>query len=385
MQGNAGMQISGYEYINGLRATKSEKDLFRRIYIAYSNCFYMGGIKDTHTWKMNLEMGTYNFGDRLKFSARLNILALILGPLFYILKKMYIKGLILAAIAFVFFLIPSAKPLIPLIWIYSSLCADIDYFKVKFLESKNIQNDLGSLSNNYSASDFQKYIKKGNLIPYLKLLIIILFTGAILYSAVDGTIKANSEKYFFDIEKVCKDRSSCIEMSEKLNSKIAPNPEAAEASTLYKMGCIQYALNNKESAYQYLNRAAYKKSGDVKILSATAQVASETGQYDNAIKIYSHILKLYPGMHFVNYYIGKVYYKAKDYNHALQAFEITTKYYPNEPTYYESKAYAKIYTKDKQGAIEDIRTAIKLLKRTNKNNQNKTKIENLENYLLLLM
>lgn len=94
-----------------------------------------------------------------------------------------------------------------------------------------------------------------------------------------------------------------------------------------------------------------------------AKSYSENNEHENAIKYYTKAIELNPKL--VQAYIDR----AKDcgdmgdYKCSLENYEMVKKLYPNNPNVYWATSLYKTNTKDLDGAMEDIDTAISMVKR----------------------
>lgn len=390
---NTETNVVAFDYIDSLKVSAGWKNRFKKIYIGYCNNFYLGASKNPLLWTMASHTKDWDFSQKIKYNAHFNLWALVFGPFYYLAKQMYSKGIalfIILALIFALFQFEIITGTIfwllcAILFLFCSYSANIDYFCKNFLMLHDFQNNPDLLTNSWSAFEHQKIMKENPLNSYISLAVVLVFAIFILASFVKIFVEANDESYFKSgIEHVCKNRSDCISLTEKLNSKLGSNRAKGTALEYYKMACAQYWLNDKKSALNYIIKAKGKDNESIKILSAAAQINSELGRYQEAVQIYEYILKLYPEKVYVNYYIGQTYYRARRYFEALKAFKIATSHYPNRANYFEAQAYTKIYMKDSKGAKQDIEHALNLYKKSNKNDSNLNKIQNLEKYYMML-
>lgn len=370
---------NAYGYIDELHISNTWKTKFKLIYIAYYQNFYLGGIRNPLLWVIGPQFTNLSLASKLNFNFRYNILALIFGPLYYITKGMFKKGIIMSLIiAGALYYNTELAFIIPFIHVYCSYCADIDYFYSKFLNTPIFQNNPKLLSDYFDKFLVDKTAKKFPLMPIFKIILAIgiLVWGIIMALSFAETLQY--KKYFNTIEKVCKDDQVCIAMTGNIRTNISRN--GGTDNDYYKLGCAYYWSGQKGKALESFSKARVENPENIKAYGASAIIYSEMGYKNDAIKTYSTILELKPELTFVYYYMGSTYYKNGNYRKALECFEKVTSAYPNEPIYLEAQAYTKIYLRDNEGAKNDIKKTIQLLEKKGKSN-NMDKITNLYNYM----
>ena len=82
-----------YRFIDSLNVSRGWKNTFKKIQVAYFHNFYQGKANNVHLWRYGQPVISYGASDRFKFFTRFNFFALIFGPLYYLAKFMFIKGL----------------------------------------------------------------------------------------------------------------------------------------------------------------------------------------------------------------------------------------------------------------------------------------------------
>ncbi len=383
MNNQGGVSTSnGYRYIDELRISKSLKDKFRVIYIAYYQNFLHGQIKSAPTWFLSGIVKDLPLLFQLNFDSKMNFSALLFGPIPYILNGLPIIGFSLCALlgGLLFYNI-ELYFIIPLVNIVCAYFLNILLFEQKFLNAPNIIANSSLLNENFDKKFYARQYKKMPIVPIIKL---IMITVMIIFSTLQGMKFIENIKvvdYFNKIEKTCETTTSCSLAADTLLSEISyKKPTDVD---YYKLGTYYYgARKNIEALNTFLHSKALNPY-NVKNYGAISQIYLELGYPAEAISQYTTLLKIKPEYIFLYYYLGRTYYQLGYYQTALECFEQALIKYPNNPVYLEAIAYTKIYLSDKTGAKADITRAISLLEKSGKT-KNAEKIRYLKNYLKTL-
>lgn len=371
---------NAYELIGELEVSKFWKNKFKLIYLSYFNNFLYGKVSSSLFWRFCPQLANLSFSNKMKFDSRSNFFALLFGPLYYLFKGMYVKGILMLLICIVaLYYDMGLVCILPFIFVFCSYNADLDYFSKILLDDVRVHNNPNALIPLFDKKFATKMLKRplgGIYFRKASMLFLIVLGVLMTFSYVDSKMVM---RYFNGIEKHCSDYKSCLSLSGTLHSRVISSGNAT-ASDYYNLGCALFWAEQKSGALESFSRAKAIDPDDIRSYAASAYVYADINNYKNAILAYEQILNMNPSFKFVYYYMGRVYYKAGSYVSALNAFDKAVKAYPDEPAYLEARAYAKIYLNDFKGARQDIETTILLLQKRSKT-KNASKIVNLQNYL----
>lgn len=369
-----------YRFIDSLNVSRGWKNTFKKIQVAYFHNFYQGKANNVHLWRYGQPVISYGASDRFKFFTRFNFFALIFGPLYYLAKFMFIKGLFLLLIEaglIYYFDFPIAYLAI-FIHVYAAILANADYFTHKVLNHKDVRENPEYLSDYIDENFIKSTLKEPNY--YFPFVMSCLLFGAlaIYFIGSEFATDAKYQQIVNNKQKICNDTSSCTNIvhTSLNNIKAGKEPVAAE---YFNLGAAYYHLNNKQNALNALNQSTTKDPEYFPPYILKGIIYTEIKQYSYARASYEKALSIYPRGKFLYYLLGSAYYKEGKYIEAEENFEKAVKAYPKKPSYVEALAYTKIYLKDTKGAKADLEKAIKLLKNED-SIKNAARIEALERY-----
>ncbi len=369
-----------YTIIDSLNVSRGWKNTFKKIQTAYFHNFYQGKANNVHLWRYGQPVISYNASDRFKFFTRFNFFALIFGPLYYLSKFMFIKGIVLLLIEaglIYYYGLPIAYLAI-FVHIYAAIFANSDYFIKKVLNNNEVKEDPGYLSD-YIDENFVKVTLKEQsfYIPFL-IFCILFGAGAACFIGNEFAIDVKYQNMINNKQKICNDAKSCTQVvhTSLNNIKAGKEPLSVE---YFNMGAAYYNLGNRQSAIGALNQATSKDPNYLQPYILKGLIFNELRQYNYAKASYEKALKIYPRGKFTYYLLGSVYYKEGKYVEAKDCFEKAVKAYPKKASYREALAYTKIYLRDTKGAKEDLEKVIRILKNESEV-KNAARIEALERY-----
>lgn len=373
-----------FSIIDSLSVSKGWKEIFKKIQVAYYHNFYQGKANNIHLWRYGQSIMNLAPDERFKFFTKFNFFALVFGPLYYLAKLILPKGLILLLLeaGILYYANNTFNSLLPylciLIHIYASIFANIDYFSKMVLNHKKIKENPDILSD-YIDDNFVKSVTRKQSLYYLFTFIITIAFISTGFIVATKTMQTLEYKSILDgTKRICSTRNECTEMLRisSININGGKQPVCKE---YYILGAAYYELGDKHKALNALNQAIAKNNKYLPAYLLKGIVLTELKQYNSARKCYESALKLYPeGKLF--YLMGSTYYKESNFIEAKENFEKAVRAYPNNATYLESLAYAKIYLRDNQGAKEDLKKAVKALKNEGEN-KNSARIERIEGYM----
>ena len=373
-----------YGIIDSLKVSNSWKHIFKKIQVAYYHNFYQGKSNSVHTWRYGQNVMSLGAKDRFKFFTSFNFFALIFGPLYYLAKFMFIKGLILLLIEaglIYYFDFPVAY-LIILIHIYAAIFANAAYFTKMVLNNKIVKENPDILSD-FVDDNFVSIVMKEESRYNLFVAFVIIASiviGVFVHS--EFTKDAKYKELINNRQRICKTSQECDKVIKDATSNIRANKEPLYVE-YFNMGAAYYELKSRQSALQALDKATSLKQNYFEPYALKGVIYTDLKQFNLARMNYERALKIYPKGRFLYYLLGSSYYKEGNYVAAKANFEKAVKAYPNKSSYWEALAYTKIYLRDRAGAKNDLIKAIKVLKREDAV-KNAAKIEALEGYMLNL-
>ncbi len=369
-----------YEIIDAIDVSDKWKSTFKKIYTVYYQNFSEGNTKNVHFWSPSPIVSVLGIIDKWKFHCLFNFAALFLGPIYYFIKGMVPKGLLLGIIWLVLFnLNDLTRYAIPFLHIYCAVYANSDYFLMKVAKHEAVKKDprfLGDYVNEsyfYMIADNQRPSFIEPLMATIVTMAIMAFSGLAMYNNVVALLAVNH------IPEVCKDDAECTMLIEEQKAKL--QARTGNLSNInYKIGCAYASKGDYKNAILAANQALKINPKNTLVYILRANIYFETKENKNAILNYQKALELNPGLKAINYNIGRCYYRAKQYATALNYFKKATKAYPFIASYVEMQGYAKIATKDKSGAKKDLEKAMSLYSRSN-DPESQQKINKIQSYL----
>ena len=370
-----------YGIIDSLNVSKGWKEIFKKIQVAYYHNFYQGKTNNVHTWRYGQNVMNLSPQNRFKFFTRFNFFALIFGPLYYLAKFMFIKGLILLLIEIgliYYFDFPVAY-LIILVHVYAAIFANSDYFTKMVLNNKFIKENPDYLSDLINDSFVNSVMKSTSYYNQFVAFVVVatILVGGFVYC--EFVKDAKYKELINNRQKICKTTAECNSLVSTSTANIRANKEPLYLE-YFNLGAAYYELNSKQSALQALNKASQLKDDYFEPYAMKGIIYTELKQFNLARLNYEKALKIYPKGKFIYYLLGSAYYKEGNYLAAKENFEKAARAYPNKSSYWEALAYSKIYLRDKAGAKNDLARAVKALKKEDAI-KNAAKIEALEGYM----
>lgn len=369
-----------YAIIDSLDISRGWKNVFKKIQTAYFHNFYQGKANNVHMWRYGQPVISYGASDRFKFFTRFNFFALIFGPLYYLAKFMFLKGLFLLLIeaALIYYYGFPVAYFAIFIHIYAAIFANSDYFIQKVLNHKEVKENPGYLSDYIDENFVKNVLKEQSYYVPFAIFCLLFGIGAVLFIGNEFAVDAKYQEIVNNKQKVCSDNDSCIRLINTSVSNIKAGKEPVDAE-YFNAGAAYYQLGNKQNALNALNQATLKNPNHFASYILKGIIYTELGQYNYARASYEKALQIYPKGKFLYYLLGSAYYKEGKYTEAKTNFEKAVKAYPKKAAYREALAYTKIYLKDTKGAKADLERAIKILK-NEKGASGNTRIEALERY-----
>lgn len=370
-----------YRLIDSLNVSRGWKNTFKKIQAAYFHNFYQGKANNVHMWRYGQPVISYGASDRFKFFTRFNFFALIFGPLYYLVKFMIAKGLLLLLIeaGLVYYFDFPIAYLAIFIHLYAAVFANSDYFTQKVLNHKSVRENPEYLSDYIDENFIKTTLRKPSYyIPFV-MFCLLFGIAALGFIGSEFATDAKYKQIVNNKQKICNDTKTCTALVRTSldNIKMGKEPIANE---YFNLGAAYYHLNNKQNALSALNQATMKNPEYFPPYILKGIIYTEMKQFAYARASYEKALSIYPRGRFLYYLLGSAYYKEGKYIEAKANFEKAIKAYPKRAAYREALAYTKIYLKDAEGAKADLEKTIKLLKNEDEI-KNASRIEALERYI----
>lgn len=371
--------LNAYLIIDELNVSGRWKDIFRRIYIAYYNNFHQGSVNNSHFWEYSPAVFMLPGNKKFNFFTSFNFFALLFGPFYYFAKGMFLKGTILVVLSYFitinkFFDIPGLN-FLPFVFLYCCIFANRDYFISKVLKHPKVKSDPVSLNSFYDESFYESVAERKNIAPVLKTAMVLGVALLVWHFAqnvqnVHFTLSTAQASLYDDIPKVCLTRESCAVFIMDTTAKIQASKSIdKEYKKNYDLGCAYALIGDKESAIKYLN-LAYKQSNQhgtifdhfkpKNALITKAAVQSFYRDYYSALKTYRYLYNSSVDSRIWFFYIGRTHLKLGQYKEAINNLSSAVNYFPANPVYRETLGYARAYSGDYKGAIEDLYKAMEL-------------------------
>ncbi len=373
-----------FNIIDSLNVSKGWKDVFKKIQVSYYNNFYQGKGNNIHNWRYCQMVMNLSSQDRFKFFTRFNFFALIFGPLYYLVKFIFPKALILLAVeaGLIYYSNITYNPtlgyLCILIHIYTAIFANTDYFVKMVLNNAYVKENPDILSDyiddNYIKSLSRRQSLYGPFVGFVTVFVILV--SLLLYFNIAKGIEC--KKALNNTDKICKTKQQCYDVI-KVASLDIKNGKGQIYKHYFKLACAYYELGDRHRALDALNRSIAAKKDFQPPYLLRGIIFAEFKQYAKALESYEAAIKIYPeGKLF--YLLGSAYYKQGKFKEAKENFEKALKAYPKEVSYWEALAYTNIYLKDTAAAKEAMQKAVRVLKNDGET-KNAAKIERLEGYM----
>ncbi len=353
--------LNMYDLIDGLNVPKKWKLCFKKIHTAYYSNYLLGKEVNTHFWAFSPFMSTLGLFDKAHFLC-FNFWAFLFGPLFYIVKKMFIKGTVLLLIYGLLYTISDAtKFLLIFPMLYCAYFANLDYFKEQVLESEALGSNP-MLMNDYVDEKFvQKVIKQPfNAKPLLAVVgLVAIFT---IINFAKTQLQVNELKNTMStIPMVCTNTANCREYVRNTLYRITGSANKEEAyKNYYLIACAYTSINDKYNAVNALNMSL---SLNKKYLSAyllRAHIYMLNRGYAQAILDYKEVLDQSPKATFLNFNIGRAFYQLGKYGEALVYLQRARHSERANPMFYEARAFTYVRLGENDLAVKDLEKAAKL-------------------------
>lgn len=374
--------LAVYDLIDRLRVSARWKDIFKRIHTVYLLNYFQGTLNNLHFWNPSPLVNQLRLGQKFNFFTSFNLWALLLGPIYYLFKFMYKKAIIIGAILYFLIVYNQFTPyFIPLIMLYCCIFANRDYFVKKVLKNHAIVNNPSILSVEIDEEYFLAVSKRKNAMPlaFIAALTILISLGYFLANSYN--LELETDRALTNVPRVCSSQEECTKyINDKLQKISMSKDPKAQYSHNYKIACAYAIMGNKNNAIKFLDLTLRQNPKYLPAYLMRASYQFENQNYQQALVNYNMALAIAPRAKFIHYYIGRTYYRTRDYKNALIHLEIATKVKRNDPIALETLAYTKIYLKDFDGAIKDLRRTIDLYERQD-SKKNAVKIKSIERYV----
>ncbi len=347
-----------FSIIDGFSVDSGTKMLFKKMYLTYYHNVEFSIFKDVHAWTKCYTYLSLPLKDKLKLYTDFNLTAFILGPFYYFGHKMPKKGFILLALILVLHQLGSIfTQAIPLIFLYSGLYANRDYFLYNIKIDKKIQGNPDVLVSQIDENIMSQILANSRMQIILPLIAIVAQLGLIGIFGLNTWREIEFRTTLNNIPQVCKDTYDCESyISER---EILPSAKK-DVRTYYNIACAYTLINNDKKAQEYFLTATIKDKNFIRTYITRGNVYFKQENYTKAAEDYKTALKINPELNELNYNIGRCYYRQAQYTDALTYFDRAIKKNPRDPKFYEMRAYSKIYLRDINGAKRDLREAIKI-------------------------
>lgn len=373
-----------YQVIDNLNVSSGWKRIFKKIQVSYFQNFYQGKANNIHFWSYQQEVANLSASDRFKFFTRFNFFALLFGPLYYLAKFMFKKGIILLALfALIVYYggessIPPLKYLAVFVNIYCAIYANTDYFIAKVVNSREAKDDPSVLSDMVDGNFMDKVMKEPTFYGVFIIFVLIFSAGLIWFLSDKFISDAKAQSVLARTSRVCSTKDECANLIRASLTNIRAHKEPLYLE-YFNLGAAYYELGNRKDAMNALNESTKLKSNFLLPYLLKGIICTELQSYESAKYNYNRALEIYPNAKRVHYLLGSVYYKEGKYTQAKACFEKAVKAFPNKAQYWEALAYTKIYLKDTVGAKAAIERTIRILKKEGEK-KNLMRIERLQAY-----
>jgi tetratricopeptide (TPR) repeat protein len=211
----------------------------------------------------------------------------------------------------------------------------------------------------------EKFVDKVVQTPFnAKPLLAIIAISAIfaIISFAKTQLEVNNLKNDMStIPMVCTNTTSCREYVKNTLYRITGSTNKEDAyKNYYLIACAYTSINDKYNAVNALNMSL---SLNKKYLSAyllRAHIYMLNRGYAQAILDYKEVLEQSPKATFLNYNIGKAFYKLGKYKEALIYFQRAKNSERKNPMFYEARAFTYVRLGENDLAIKDLERAAKL-------------------------
>ena len=346
-------------FINSLNVSDEWKRIFKLINFTYCHSFYGGNYKNTFSWVPGFEITVLDPKDKMKFFCKFNFFALIFGPFYYLAKGMIPKGIILAIIMwFLYSFNNITASLMPLVMVYCSVYANLDFFVHKVLKSKKIKDNPGILEDSFDQKQFDRIINNKSPISLLAYVEILLYITILVFMGLGTHEEYMKTNALNKVPDFCGKHGCEPVLAKKL--ALLKTGKGQRHVVEYKVACIYAKMKNNQAAFNYANNANRTNPKYVPPYLLKAYLYLNAGKLEHvefAITNYKSALKHDKKLKGANHGIGRCLYKQKKYKDALAYFEIATKRYPFNANYFEMQGYAKVYLKNIAGAKKDLNRA----------------------------
>lgn len=351
--------ISVYDIIRNMKINDKTKKLFIKLYLMFYQEIEFGNYRDVHVWSCSVNYLSLGFADRLKFFVEFNIPAFFFGPFYYLYKKIFLKGFILITI---FFLLIWAGGMVsvfwPIVFLYSALYANKDYFIHEIKTNKRIKADPDILNGLADEMEFDRILNEepsASVTFFLSVLLSVL----LLFSVGKNFYENYQYNNVLSNNFACSMSEKCLNIVDTVGKN---EPKTSEE--YYYMALAYFEDRNFEKASDYAQKALNLNPQllEAQILGANAyfELGNNNNGYNKAIIQYKAILKKNPKLLKLNYGIGRSYYRLKDYTNAIKYLTIAVKKYPINPEYREVLAYSYLSDGSGVSAKKHLRAAIKI-------------------------
>lgn len=347
-----------FSIIDGFPVNAATKSLFKKMYLIYYHNVEFSIFKDVHSWTKCYTYLGLPIKDKLKLYTDFNLNAFVLGPFYYFAHKMQKKGFILLVIILALYKLGTIfAQAIPLVFLYSGLYANRDYFLYHIKTDKKIQGNPDVLVSQIDENIMSQIIENSKVQVILPLAAIIIQIGIIGSFGLNIWKEIEFRTTLNNIPQVCKDVYDCeTYISER---EMLPGAKK-DARTYYNIACAYTLINNERKAQEYFMTATIKDKNYIRTYITRGNIYFRQEEYAKAIADYKTALQIDPKLNELNYNIGRCYYRLGQYPDALTYFDKAIKANSRDPRFYEMRAYSKIYIRDIEGGKRDLREAIKI-------------------------
>ena len=351
--------ISVYDIIRNMKINDKTKKLFIKLYLMFYQEVEFGNYKNVHSWSYSVNYLSLGFLDRLKFFTEFNISAFFFGPLYYIYKKIYLKGFILTAVLFLIFALGGMVSIFwPVVFLYCALFANKDYFLKEIKTNKRIKADPDILNGLADEMEFDRILDDESSAVVTFFLSIIL--SLLLLFSVGKNFYVNYQyNKILSNSFACSSSEICTSTFDRIGRE---EPKTSEE--YYYMALAYFEDRNYEKASEYaqksINLNPYFLEAQILGANIYFELGNNNNGYNKAIIEYKSILKKNPKLIKLNYSIGRSYYRLKEYKDAIKYLSLAVKKYPINPEYREVLAYSYLSDRNGTSARKHLKAAIKI-------------------------
>lgn len=352
-------EIELYRFIDALSVSKEWKKKFKLIHLIYHRNYHDGNFKPTTSWISLPEVSTLGLFEKWKFFCNFNFIALIFGPIYYLVKQMYAKAVVLSIITYILYSISNTTAcLIPLVFLHCAIYADVDYFVNKVLMNERVKNDVVILEDSFDMTHFNFLLESKNPAPLKVPFIILLCIMLCVYVTFSSIDAFKNSRAMVKIPVYCTNNAECAAPLGENLLKLKTATRSNQYLYAYKTACIYTVMKDKQSAIKYLDLSIQKNPKFPPAYLLRASLYIDLGSPQSAIVDYKKALRADSKLIGANYNIGRCYYKLKDYKKALSYFKLATKRYPYNAGYFEIQGYTRVCLNDIIGAKKDLQRAV---------------------------